>query len=83
MKTEMPTLGVSTFAVPDASWKVADANPPKAGTLVKYRTAYYQMFGYMDATGRWVATDGTQEELPVQSWREIFDPITNWPERVS
>lgn len=77
MNSELPT-----FAVPDPSWKVAESNPPRVGTLVKYRTAFYQMFGYRDVTGRWIATDGTEEQLPVQSWREILDPVSSWPERV-
>lgn len=71
-----------TFAVPDPSWKVADTSLPKARTLVKYRTALYQMLGYVDLTGRWVGTDGQEERLPVKAWREISEPIAIWPERI-
>lgn len=78
-------MGAETlqFAVPDASWKVAEANMPKAGTLVKYRTAQYQLLGYVDLTGRWVATDGSEEMMPVKSWKEISVPASNWPERTA
>jgi hypothetical protein len=78
-------MGANTinFAVPDASWKVAETNPPKAGTLVKYRTAKYQMLGYVTFTGRWVATDGAEESQPVKAWKEIASTPTNWPERVA
>lgn len=76
MNSELPT-----FAAPDPTWKPADSNPPKSGTLVKYRTALYQMFGYLDAAGQWIATDGRQEALPVKTWREIIDPASAWPER--
>jgi hypothetical protein len=71
------------FAVPDASWKAAEGNMPKQGMVVKYRTDLYQMLGYVDVTGRWVATDGAEERLPVKSWREIFDIETRWPERLA
>lgn len=71
------------FAVPDASWKVAERSMPRTGTLVKYRTAQYQLLGYVDTSGRWVATDGTEELLPVQAWREITEPVSNWPERAA
>ena len=54
---------------------------PQAGTLVKYRTAFYQMLGYMDDNGRWVGTDGFEEALPVQAWRFIHLPVS-WPERL-
>ena len=74
---------VTKFAVPDASWKVAEANMPKAGTLVKYRTAHYQLLGYVDLSGRWVATDGAEELMPVKAWKEIHAPTSIWPERVA
>jgi hypothetical protein len=78
MNPELPS-----FAVPDPGWIVAESNPPRAGTLVKYRTAVYQMLGYLDLNGRWIATDGQEEQLPVQSWREISDRAPRWPERAS
>jgi len=71
------------FALPDPSWKVAESDLPRAGILVKYRTALYQMFGYINACGRWMALDGMEESLPVKSWREITDPTSNWPERIA
>jgi hypothetical protein len=70
------------FAVPDATWNVADRAMPTRGKLVKYRTASYQMLGYVDTLGRWVATDGMEEPLPVKSWRDIVDPLPTWPERL-
>ena len=69
------------FAMPDASWKVTETDLPRSGMLVKYRTALYQMFGYLDMTGRWIATDGREELLPVKAWREISDCVSPWPER--
>jgi hypothetical protein len=74
-------LEVPTFALPDPTWKVVDAHLPKPGKLVKYRTALYQLLGYVDLTGRWVATDGREEQLPVKAWREISDPLSISPER--
>lgn len=76
MNSELPT-----FAAPDSTWKSAESTLPKSGTLVKYRTALYQMFGYLDITGQWIATDGMQETLPVKTWREIVEPASAWPER--
>lgn len=73
---------VSTFVLPDRTWKVAERIMPEAGKLVKYRTALYQMLGYVDLTGHWMASDGKEETLPVRAWREIADPV-GWPERVS
>lgn len=77
-------MGAETlqFAVPDASWKVAEAGMPKAGTLVKYRTAQYQLLGYVNLTGRWVATDGAEELMPVKAWKEIGGSASTWPERI-
>lgn len=74
---------VLDFAMPDESWNVAERALPKAGTLVKYRTAIYQMLGYVDVAGKWVATDGREERLPVKAWREISESVANWPERVA
>lgn len=71
------------FAVPDASWKVTEANLPKIGTLVKYRTAQYQLLGYVNLAGQWMATDGAEELMPVKAWQEISAPGSNWPERLS
>ena len=51
---------LTEFAVPDASWKEAESSMPKAGTLVKYRTARYQLLGYVSGEGRWVALDGEE-----------------------
>jgi hypothetical protein len=80
-------MGANTtnFAVPDASWKAAETNPPKAGTLVKYRTASYQMLGYVTFNGHWVATDGVEELQPVKAWKEVGAAVSasNWPERVA
>ena len=50
--------------------------------LVKYRTAHYQMLGYVDVTGQWMASDGKEETLPVRAWREIAETV-GWPERLS
>jgi len=77
-------MGADTtnFAVPDASWNAVETNPPKAGTLVKYRTASYQMLGYVTFSGRWVATDGAEESQPVKAWKEVGASLnSNWPER--
>lgn len=80
-------MGANTtnFAIPDASWAAAETNPPKAGTLVKYRTASYQMLGYVTFDGRWVATDGAEELQPVKAWKEVGAAVrtNNWPERVA
>jgi hypothetical protein len=81
-------MGANTttnFALPDASWKVVETNPPKAGTLVKYRTAKYQMLGYVTFAGRWVATDGEEESEPVEAWKEVRAEAksSTWPERVA
>lgn len=73
----------SKFAVPDATWNVADLSMPARGRVVKYRTAYYQMMGYVNSFGHWVATDGAEETLPVKAWREIVDPLPSWPERAA
>jgi hypothetical protein len=72
----------SSFAMPDATWNVVERSLPKSGTLVKYRTALYQMLGYRDQTGHWVAMDGYEETLPVKAWRAIYQPVS-WPERVA
>jgi hypothetical protein len=74
---------LTQFAVPDASWKEAETNMPKAGTLVRYRTAQYQLLGYVSAEGRWVAIDGAEEVQPVRSWKEVHAPVSTWPERVA
>jgi hypothetical protein len=71
------------FAVPDASWKEAETSMPKAGTLVRYRTAQYQLLGYLTGEGRWVAIDGAEEVQPVRSWKEVHAPVSAWPERVA
>lgn len=73
---------LSTFVMPDATWKVADEIMPESGKLVKYRTARYQMLGYVDVTGQWIATDGQEETLPVKAWREIVATVS-WPERAA
>jgi hypothetical protein len=73
---------LSKFAVPDASWNVAERALPVKGKVVKYRTAHYQLLGYVDTLGRWVATDGTEEPLPVKAWRDITETNSSWPERV-
>ena len=73
----------STFALPDATWNVVERCLPQAGTLVRYRTAVYQMLGYLDRTGQWMGMDGYEERLPVQAWRTIYQPPTNWPERLA
>ena len=72
----------SAFALPDATWTVVEKSLPKTGTLVKYRTPLYQMLGYRDITGRWVASDGCEETLPVKAWRLIHQPAS-WPERAA
>ena len=73
----------SSFALPDATWNVVERSLPNAGTLVKYRTSLYQMLGYRDRSGHWVAMDGCEETLPVKAWRLIHEPASNWPERVA
>jgi hypothetical protein len=73
----------SSFAMPDATWNVVERSLPKEGTLVKYRTALYQMLGYRDRFGHWMAMDGNEEPLPVRTWRLIHLPISNWPERIA
>jgi hypothetical protein len=73
---------ISAFAMPDATWTVVERDLPRTGTLVKYRTAFYQMLGYRDVTGRWVASDGFEETLPVRTWRFIHQPVS-WPERTA
>jgi hypothetical protein len=75
MGAELPTL-----SLPDRNWKEIDQRIPQKGMLVKYRTAYYQMLGYLNETGRWMAVDGLEESLPVKAWREIVDPPSSWPE---
>jgi len=72
----------SAFALPDATWTVVERSLPRTGTLVKYRTSRYQMLGYRDRTGRWVASDGFEETLPVKAWRLIHQPVS-WPERAA
>jgi hypothetical protein len=72
-----------SFALPDATWTVAEKSLPKTGTLVKYRTAFYQMLGYLDVSGQWVALDGCEETLPVQAWRLVHQPVSTWPERLA
>jgi hypothetical protein len=81
-------MGANTttnFVIPDASWKIVETNPPKAGTLVRYRTARYQMLGYVTFSGHWVATDGEEESQRVEAWKEVGAPANKsaWPERVS
>jgi hypothetical protein len=73
----------TSFAMPDATWNVVERSLPRTGTLVKYRTALYQMLGYRDRSGHWVAMDGHEETLPVKAWRSIHQPISNWPERLA
>ena len=79
----MPAQLITEFAVPDASWKEAETSVPKAGTLVRYRTAQYQLFGYLTGEGRWVAIDGEEEVQQVKAWKEVHAPVSTWPERVS
>jgi hypothetical protein len=74
---------LTEFAVPDASWKEAESSMPKAGTLVRYRTARYQLLGYLSGEGRWVALDGEEEMQPVKAWKEVHAPVSSWPERVA
>jgi hypothetical protein len=64
---------------PDQTWQgVADRIPP-TGTLVLYRTAYYQMMGYVNRLGLWIGSDGEEEAFPVQWWREIGGDLARWP----
>ena len=72
----------SAFTLPDATWNRVERSLPKTGTLVKYRTALYQMLGYRDIAGRWIATDGFEEALPVKAWTLIHQPV-RWPERAA
>jgi hypothetical protein len=72
---------MQSFVMPDPAWVVTAQNLPKAGTLVKYRTASYQCLGYMNVSGRWVDLDGTEEPRRVESWRTIHDEAPRWPER--
>ena len=74
---------ITDFALPDASWKEAQTSVPKAGELVRYRTAQYQLFGYLTGEGRWVAIDGEEEAQPVRAWKEVHAPASTWPERVA
>lgn len=59
------------LAPPDASWRDANGVVPPSGKLVSYRTAYYQMTGYVNAHGHWVGYDGMEEHLKVEWWREL------------
>jgi hypothetical protein len=38
---------------------------------VLYRTAFYQMLGYINQLGHWIGGDGQEESFPVQWWREV------------
>jgi hypothetical protein len=71
-----------SFAMPDATWNVVERSLPQKGTLVKYRTSFSQMLGYRDGGGRWVASDGFEESLPVKSWTSIYQR-SSWPERLA
>jgi hypothetical protein len=55
----------------DSPWCSTEAQTPDTFRLVRYRTAYYQMIGYLDRLGRWMASDGMQESLPVELWQEL------------
>ncbi|HEV8541169.1 MAG TPA: hypothetical protein VGR78_02145 [Verrucomicrobiae bacterium] len=76
--TDLPAL-----SPPGKNWKEASAKTPAVGEIVLYRTAYYQMPGYIDTFGRWVAMDGQEEEHSVRWWREFKQKPTSWPERTN
>lgn len=73
----------STFALPDATWNMVGNVLPQAGTLVRYRTAVYQMLGYVDRSGRWMGMDGHEETQPVEAWSSLYRAVSSWPERES
>jgi hypothetical protein len=56
---------------PEFAWEVAAAKTPPTGRVVVYRTARYQMVGYVDWFGRWMGSDGIAEDMAVQWWRDI------------
>jgi hypothetical protein len=63
---ELPILGT-----PDLSWNVVSEQAPPSGRVILYRTAFYQMMGYLNRFGQWVGSDGQEEAFPVQWWREV------------
>ena len=67
----MDATVLPVLAPPDESWKEAREDAPPSGKLVLYRTAYYQMMGYLNRLGRWIGSDGEEESFPVQWWREV------------
>lgn len=78
----MSTASLPVISSPDGSWKPVAQYAPPSGKLVLYRTAYYQMLGYVDCMGRWMGSDGKAEELPVQWWRDVGEE-PHWSYRYS
>ncbi|HTG45845.1 MAG TPA: hypothetical protein VK633_15095 [Verrucomicrobiae bacterium] len=79
----MEIAELTTLSPPDRSWKGVIEKSPPPGRLVLYRTAYYQMMGYLNRVGCWMGSDGKEEDLPVMWWRDIQDDTPSWPERTS
>lgn len=71
VETNMDTATLPPLTPPDSSWNGVSEFAPPSGRLVLYRTAYYQMLGYLNQLGRWTGTDGEEELFPVQWWREV------------
>ena len=67
----MEIADLPPLAPPDCSWQFWGTTPPPSGKMVRYRTAYYQMLGYMTQLGEWMGLDGQPEELPVKWWRAL------------
>jgi hypothetical protein len=67
----MDAVSLPTLSPPDNSWNGVNQDGPPSGKPVLYRTAYYQMLGYMNLLGRWIGSDGEEELFPVIWWREV------------
>jgi hypothetical protein len=67
----MDATPLPTLAPPDPSWKGVSEQAPPSGRVVLYRTAFYQMLGYINQLGHWIGGDGQEESFPVQWWREV------------
>ncbi len=79
----MDVASLPKLSPPDHSWKGVNDKAPPSGKLVLYRTAYYQMMGYLNRFGRWIGSDGKEESFPVQWWREVGEELTLWPTKVT
>ena len=79
----MEAASLPTLSPPDEFWKGVTERVPPAGKLVLYRTAYYQMMGYINCLGRWIGSDGEEEAFEVQWWREIGEDLSIWSHRLA